>query len=454
MWTTIKKTDYDKFINEYFDLTDFQDQIVLHETDTHYILPKWFWQSYPHNTIHRIGNSKFKPKQINDIHFSYDLLPAQTPIVNSVLNIYKHYNEVHGIIQARPGTGKTVISIYLTCQLKFKTMIIVDNSKLLNQWKNEILKFTNLTEDQIGLIQGSTLKIDDDKKIVLAMVQTLVSKSKRDLRNFYNNISEAGFNLVFYDECHKTTAGEKYAKASLFLDTSNIIGLSATPFVDDIHKILLHNTIGPILVKSKEYEIIPQITFVKYNSMLSEIMNNKKYNSMKYLFTKDRLLGNAKYNSSIVESMVYFEVIRYLVTKLKAAKHKVIIIAFTKKQVESISNVLSKAGIKNIMFYSKQQKVNKKKDNVLVATYQFASHGFDYKGLSSIILACPLSGKKSLIQCIGRILRSCEGKTEAFVFDLIDTNIGKIFLQSINTKKKILSNEFNGCQFQEIEYEL
>lgn len=66
--------------------------------------------------------------------------------------------------------------------------------------------------------------------------------------------------------------------------------------------------------------------------------------------------------------------------------------------------------------------------------------------LSALILACPLAGKKSLIQVIGRILRSKEGKKNPIVIDLIDMGFPQFFLPEVKKKIKILSSEFTGCQ--------
>jgi len=91
-------------------------------------------------------------------------------------------------------------------------------------------------------------------------------------------------------------------------------------------------------------------------------------------------------------------------------------------------------------------------DRVIVATYKYASHAFDYKELNRLILAIPLMGKKSLIQSIGRIVRSSLDKSDAIVYDMIDIDSGfnGIFKKTIDSKTKILQTEFDTATFENI----
>ncbi len=129
--------------------------------------------------------------------------------------------------------------------------------------------------------------------------------------------------------------------------------------------------------------------------------------------------------------------------------HRVIIVCWTKEQVKLISAALDNIGIQNRRFFG-DERTYETTDKVLVVTYSFAGHGFDYKELSSIILACPLSGKVSLIQTIGRVLRECKGKNAPVVRDLVDLSFPPLFLPDLAKKKTILENEFS-CEFNEIK---
>lgn len=66
----------------------------------------------------------------------------------------------------------------------------------------------------------------------------------------------------------------------------------------------------------------------------------------------------------------------------------------------------------------------------------------DYKELSCLILCTPLAGKKSLIQVVGRILRTNPGKLAPVVIDLADMSLPSFTIPEVRMKKKIIEEEF------------
>jgi len=339
-------------------------------------------------------------------------------------------------------THNTAISIYLACKLRKKTLIVVDNEKLKDQFVESIINFTNLTEGDIGFIQGS--KFDLDKKITITMVQTLLSKLKRNLKEFYIKIRDCGFDLVIYDEVHKTSAGPKYAMSTLFLNTQNIIGLSATPYVRDAHALLLFNTIGDIVYTAKDYDFTPKIIYVNYDSNLD---SKKKYRAV---FLKDYIKLQSFYNSIIFNNSHYLNVLLKIAQKCINTGHRTLILVSTIKQIDSIINHFSKFSITAKAIYSKQPNIDKGVDTLLIGTFKFCSHGFDYAELSALVLGSPYKGKVSLVQSIGRILRSSENKKIPVVFDLIDSQFPNLFSNVIKYKNAIFEDEFGKCDIRNI----
>ena len=461
MWTTIDKNYYEQFLNEtklHHKLNNDNnvEDLILTTNNDFYILPRLFYLNYNHKTSHQllnnVTNSNFKAKTLTEMYkqikFVGKLTEEQNKIIHQLQLYFKKRKYINGIIQARPGIGKTVISIYSAILFNKRPLIIVDNSKLLEQWTEEILNFTNIKKENIGIIKGSKLEIDDNKYFCIAMVQTLVSKVKRQLRNYYDKFCKAEFGIVFYDECHKSTSASKYATASLFLDTKNTIGLSATPFVKNIHKVLLHNTIGKVLVKSAKYDIKPKVYFIIYDSKLDKSKHAKQ---IRYMLYNDYILGRSKYNSFLHTSQEYLKVITKLYLKLKEANYnKIMSVCFTINQVNTIYKYFKKNNIVSKRFYSKKKKIDKNIDHNLIVTYQYASHGFNYKALQVVIITCPLSGKTSLIQVIGRTLRSYPNKDKALIFLLIDNNFNGEFIKKIPQIKKIINDEFGNCKVEQI----
>ena len=357
---------------------------------------------------------------------------------------YNQNGYINGIIKCYCGFGKTFCAIYLACKLGLKTLFIVDKDSLYKQWVGEIAKFTDLDPENVGIIKGDVFKTDDNP-FTIAMVQTMVSKVKKQPREFYEKMRDAGFGLIIFDEVHNTSASEKYSKISVMLSAPNIIGLSATPFKSGEQGILMKNVIGNILYDEKSYKNKPKISFHYYKSGL------QKYNAL--IMRLDYIQSKAYYNKIIVNSPNYLNlIIKYVKHDLKD-QHKIIIVCSTEKQVISISDKLTEEGIENRKFYGKEREFSHD-DNVLIVTYKFAGTGFDFKELSSLIYACPLSGRVSLIQTAGRVLRECQGKQAPVIRFLSDLSFPGYFLTEVQRGKKVFKNEFsNDVIIEDIEEE-
>lgn len=444
MWCYIKHENVEEFITQYPELYDTFESLILLETKDVYFLPRYIYLRFPSKLLVVYqGKDIAVPYDTIDLKFKGKLRPEQVPIMNYLMDIYKYNRAIAGILKARPGIGKTVMSTYLTTKLGFKTLIVVDNSNLLKQWVNAYYQFTDLTAKDISIFKQTLF--ETETPVTIAMIQTLTRRLKNDIKKTYDIINNNKFGFIIYDEVHNTSSATEFAKGSLLFRTKNILGLSATPFQTGVSELLMTYTIGDIIYETSDYDLIPEFKFVLYNSDLED-----KY---KYVINKsqDYKIKKAVYNKAIINSDTYLEAIVDYTKKLLSDNHKIMILCFTKKQVETISNLLTNKNIQNTMFYGNQKNINYD-EQILVATYSFAGKGFDYAELSAMILVCPLAGKKSIIQTVGRILRKSENKTPPVVIDLIDMSLPHMFLRELKIKKSIVKNEFK-CKITEENYE-
>lgn len=434
MWTYIKKDKVDLYLKQYPQLSEDFDNTVLLDTADAFFLPRLFAKNYPseHLTIFTGKQESYVPSTIENIKFTGSLREKQLPLVNTFLKIYKENGYVNGIAKSHPGSGKTVMSVYLATQLKVKTLIIVDNQNLMKQWVKAIIDFTNLTVDDIGIIQQKHFGIE--KPIIIAMGQTLQSLLKKGIQEAFKLVDK-GVGLVIYDEVHTTSAAPVFSKISLLFRTRNIIGLSATPFHTGLQEVLMNNTIGDVIYETKNYDMKPEYRLLFYKSAL----DNKKI----YVISKmtDYLHRKAMYNKLIIGSENYKNLILDQTRKRRAEGHRIIIVCFTKIQVTTISEMLTNNGLTNTRFYGEEREIDFT-ENILVVTYSFCGKGFDFPALSCLILACPLAGKKSMIQVIGRILRSSIDKLKPLVLDLADMTVPMFTIPEVRMKKKIITEEF------------
>lgn len=356
MWSVIDKKNFNQFIDKYSELSNDQDLYKLYETEEKIFVPRFFYKSYPSKFI-KVYNPEPHIEKIN-LTFNGEPRENQRPLIHTILSIYDRDQCVNGIIKCFCGFGKTACSIYLATKLGMKTLFVVDKDSLYKQWIQEIVKFTGVGAEDIGLIKGN-LFVVENKPFVVTTVQTLVSKIKREPKIMYEKMKTAGFGLVIYDECHNTSASEKYAKSSILMGAPNIIGLSATPFKPGGQDILMKNVIGDILYDEVGYKSIPTISFHLYKSGLEK--HSKRMGFLDFIGAK------AYYNKIITTSPKYMDLLSKFVKEDMNDGHKTIIICWTEKQLQAISDRLTEDGIEHRQFYGKKREFSHD-DKVLVVT--------------------------------------------------------------------------------------
>lgn len=113
------------------------------------------------------------------------------------------------------GGGKTAVSCVITTLLKQRTVVLVQNKVLLEQWKNEGEKFTTAKVEIVG--EGGIEDSDADIFICHIMRAHKISKEIRDTIGF-----------VVVDESHKH-CNQTGANALLYFTPKFMLACSATP---------------------------------------------------------------------------------------------------------------------------------------------------------------------------------------------------------------------------------
>jgi superfamily II DNA or RNA helicase len=153
------------------------------KTKNHYIVPRYYAEKH-----FGVLNSDITNTENININFKGDLRDNQKPIVNICLPIIKNIGG--GIISVACAGGKTTMSLYIACQLKVKTLVLVHKTFLLDQWVERCRQFTDAS---IGIIKQKKIDVIG-KDIVIGMLQS-VSMIDYDPSIF------DGFGLVICDEC-------------------------------------------------------------------------------------------------------------------------------------------------------------------------------------------------------------------------------------------------------------
>ena len=452
MWTIVKEKEYNNLLDEYQILYQYKEQLVLDtriiNEESHHLLPRLVYQKYPSNFTKSYIDTLFIPKKLEnseELQFYGILKEKQVTATSKFIEEFDKTGITNGMLQAIPGFGKTVCAFYLISKIQLKTLIILDNSKLVDQWMERCEDFTNYKKEDIGIIVGD--KCDLSKNICITLVQTLMSRAKNNQTDFYNKFREAGFGLIIYDEAHATSSGPKFALSSLFFNTPNIIGLTATPYGYGIAKTLMDCIIGKIKFKTSEYEEIPDIYFVNYNSTIG------KYKQILQRFN-DPIKFIAKYNSYLPMCENYLKTISEIIIKLQKDGHRTIVLVKTHAQIAAIVESLLKYNIKAQTLSSKNRVIDLDDINPIIATDKFVGKGFDHKVLSAVVFGSPYKGKTSLIQYAGRILRCSDDKLQPVLYDLVDKEYKHIFNKDMLSKITKFNDEYvSKCNIYNVNLE-
>ena len=325
-------------------------------------------------------------------------------------------DEEMGVLVAPPGTGKTVVGIYLIARRARNTLVLVHRQQLLDQWRSRIAMFLGLDLSQIGQIGGGKRK--PTGQIDVAMIQSLVRRG--DLADL---IAEYGHVVV--DECHHIPApsferllGEAHARF--------VTGLTATPRRRDGHHPITEMQLGPVrytvdqrkLAASRPFEqkLVLRYTEFRYDTEQERPPIQDVYRAM---------VDDRGRNQMLLDDIIRaLEEGRSPIVLTERTAH----LEFIEEQLRGFArNTIVLRGGRT----SKQRRVALEglaavpddEERLILATGRFIGEGFDDDRLDTLFLVMPISWKGTLIQYTGRLHRLHPAKREVRIYDYVDRHV-------------------------------
>jgi DNA excision repair protein ERCC-3 len=144
-----------------------------------------------------------------------------------------------GVVVLPCGAGKTIVGAAAMAQAQATTLILVTNTVSARQWKDELIKRTSLTADEIGEYSGSVKEV---RPVTIATYQVLTTRRK-GVYTHLELLDARDWGLIVYDEVH-------LLPAPIFRMTANLqarrrIGLTATLVREDGREGEVFSLIGP-----------------------------------------------------------------------------------------------------------------------------------------------------------------------------------------------------------------
>jgi DNA excision repair protein ERCC-3 len=144
-----------------------------------------------------------------------------------------------GVVVLPCGAGKTIVGAAAMAHASATTLILVTNTVSAHQWKQELLKRTSLTEDEIGEYTGTKKQI---RPVTIATYQVMTTRRK-GVYTHLELFDARDWGLVLYDEVHLLPA--PIFRMTADLQTRRRLGLTATLVREDGREGDVFSLIGP-----------------------------------------------------------------------------------------------------------------------------------------------------------------------------------------------------------------
>lgn len=293
--------------------------------------------------------------------------------------------EPRGILISPPGTGKTVMMLYLISALKFKTLVLVNSIFLLNQWKEECINFLNYEPGKIGEGEFSI------KDITIASFQSIRKEAR------LNQVKDK-FTLVIVDECHRVPAAT-FRNVLNSIEAYWKLGVTGTYRRKDKLEFLADWMLSSKKVVN-EYDdtMLPQVAIIKTGIELP--LSDGYVDCLNNLEDNDILLKKVK----------------ELVDKGKD-RHQ-LILSFRLESVDILARMFPDAiVITGSSTAEERENLNERIKDKKIIISTTLQEGVNIPNLDTLHLIHPNNNLPMLEQRIKRINRPVEGKKTPLVFD-------------------------------------
>ena len=144
-----------------------------------------------------------------------------------------------GVVVLPCGSGKTIVGAMAMVLAQATTLILVTNTVSARQWRDELLKRTTLTADEIGEYSGARKEI---RPVTIATYQVMTTK-RQGIYPHLEVFDSRDWGLIIYDEVH-------LLPVPIFRFTADIqsrrrLGLTATLVREDGRESDVFSLIGP-----------------------------------------------------------------------------------------------------------------------------------------------------------------------------------------------------------------
>ncbi len=144
-----------------------------------------------------------------------------------------------GVVVLPCGAGKTLVGAGVMARSSTTTLILVTHTVSARQWREELLRRTTLTQDEIGEYSGARKEI---RPVTIATYQVLTTRRK-GVYPHLDLLDARDWGLIVYDEVHLLPA--PVFRMTADLQARRRLGLTATLVREDGREDDVFSLIGP-----------------------------------------------------------------------------------------------------------------------------------------------------------------------------------------------------------------
>lgn len=324
-----------------------------------------------------------------NIKFEGNLREYQKEVVDKAMDRLRRFRCV--FLSMATGKGKTLTSIYLSCQFKLKVCVLLYRINLFSQWEESIKKVIPNAKIQILNTKDA---IDPSADFYLINPSTVIKRPRSDF-------SDIG--LLIADEAH-ALCSETLSKSLLHFTPKYCIGLSATPErSDNLHKILEHH-----FGKDTDHIHVPlyvEHEYYQFNTNLTPEVKKNMRGETDWNSILEFQANHSERNEWIANVCIFFK------------ERNILILCKRVSHAQALCRILSEKG-ENVDYTTGTKKKFDVDARILVSTYSKSGVGFDHPKLDMMIVASDV--EEMFEQYFGRCVRR-EDVTPIFV-DFVDNN--------------------------------
>jgi DNA excision repair protein ERCC-3 len=144
-----------------------------------------------------------------------------------------------GVVVLPCGAGKTLVGAAAMARARATTLVLVTSTVAAHQWKQELMRRTSLTEDEIGEYTGAKKEI---RPVTIATYQIMTTRRKGAYTHL-ELFDARDWGLIVYDEVHLLPA--PIFRMTADLQARRRLGLTATLVREDGREGDVFSLIGP-----------------------------------------------------------------------------------------------------------------------------------------------------------------------------------------------------------------